>query len=66
MSHTELRWARRRKIKSGMVSTSKVLQWRTIVAWQGYDDISKTPTPIYGDWQDVPTEDESCGDNDGR
>jgi hypothetical protein len=45
MSHTELRWARRRKIKSGMVSTSKVLQWRTIVAWQGYDDIYKTPTP---------------------
>lgn len=56
----ELRFVRRKKIKSGMVSTSKVLQWRRMAyRLDASGAITPLPAPIeWTEWQDVPTVDE--------
>lgn len=56
----ELRFVRRRKAKSGIVSVSKVLQWRSVDRWELDNTTGQlhNAKPIFTKWQDVPTVDD--------
>ena len=54
----ELRYVRRKKIKSGIVSTSKVLQVRQINWGADITGAVNVAGAEWSDWQDVPTIDE--------
>lgn len=49
----ELRWAVR--VGNLRAGPKKVLQWRTVHRWEMNGPQLQHATPVYTEWQDVPT-----------